>query len=283
MEGAIWSKIRWFHIVGSLLLCLAVGGWAAWTRLSTDLPSPGVLYQRTAVPSTKIFDRKGHLLYEVMDPHGGKHSPVPLSDMPLALRQATIATEDATFYLNPGVDLRAVLRAIWINLRGGDVISGGSTITQQLARNLLLSPAEREQRTLTRKLRETILAFRLARAYSKDEILTLYLNEMYYGNLAYGVEAAAQAYYGKSVRELDLAECALLAGLPQSPAAYDPLVDRPAAQKRQATVLDLMVKERPCRCSRGSTEQARASAFRRRAVSDPGAALRNARSPFAGR
>ena len=242
MKGTIWSKIRWFHVIGSLLFCIAVGGWVAWSWLSTDLPSPGVLYERTAVPSTKIFDRKGRLLYEVMDPHGGKHSPVPLSEMPLDLRQATIATEDATFYLNPGVDLKAVLRAIWINLRGGDVISGGSTITQQLARNLLLSPAERGQRTLVRKLRETILAFRLARTYSKDEILALYLNEMYYGNLAYGVEAAAQAYYGKAVRELDLAECALLAGLPQSPTAYDPLVDRPAAQKRQATVLDLMVK-----------------------------------------
>ncbi len=177
-----------------------------------------------------------------MDPHGGKHSPVPLSDIPLALRQATIATEDATFYHNPGVDLKAIVRALWINLRGGDVISGGSTITQQLARNLLMLPAEREQRTLVRKLRESILAFRLARIYSKDEILSLYLNEMYYGNLAYGVEAAAQAYFGKSARELDLAECALLAGLTQSPAAYDPLVDPAAAQKRQGTVLGLMVK-----------------------------------------
>jgi 1A family penicillin-binding protein len=242
MRDTIWSKIRWFHIVGALLLILAAGGWMAWTWLSTDLPSPHTLYQRTGAPTTKIFDRKGRLLYEVMDPHGGKHTPVPLTEIPLVLRQATIATEDATFYANPGVDLKAVLRAIWINLRGGDVISGGSTITQQLARNLLLLPAEREQRTLTRKVRESILAFRLARAYTKDDILSLYLNEMYYGNLAYGVEAASKTYFGKSVRELDLAECALLAGLPQSPAAYDPLVDRVAAQRRQSTVLDLMVK-----------------------------------------
>ncbi|MFB0545387.1 MAG: penicillin-binding protein, partial [Anaerolineae bacterium] len=156
--------------------------------------------------------------------------------------QATIATEDASFYTNPGIDLKAILRAIIINLQGHEVLSGGSTITQQLARNILLSPKERSQRTLIRKLRESILAYRLARTYSKDEILALYLNETYYGNMAYGVEAAAQIYFGKHAAELDLAECALLAGLPQSPARYNPLTDPKAARERQAIVLDLMVK-----------------------------------------
>ena len=116
-----------------------------------------------------------------------------MADIPLALQQATIATEDANFYTNPGVDVRGILRAVWINLRGGDVLAGGSTITQQVARNLLLSPQERAQRTLTRKLRESILAWQLTRTYSKGDILALYLNETYYGNMAYGVEAAAQA------------------------------------------------------------------------------------------
>ena len=146
-------------------------------------------------------------------------------------------------FTHPGVDLWAILRAARINLQGGEVLAGGSTITQQAARNLLLSPEERAQRTLTRKLSESILAWRLARAYSRDEILALYLNETYYGNYAYGVEAAAQAYFGKHVGELDLAECALLAGLPQTPSVYNPLSNPEAAQERQQVVLGLMVKQ----------------------------------------
>jgi 1A family penicillin-binding protein len=237
------GMIQRYTVFISLLTIILLGGvWALHTWLIADLPSPQELQSRAAVPSTKIYDRRGRLLYEIIGSHAGKHTPLPLEEIPLYLRQATIATEDASFYNNPGVDTKAILRAVLINLRGGEILSGGSTITQQLARNVLLPPEERTQRTLTRKLRETILAWRLARTYSKDEILALYLNETYYGNLAYGVEAAAQAYFGKSAAELDLAECALLAGLPQSPALYNPLEDPEAAQERQAVVLDLMVK-----------------------------------------
>ena len=232
-----WRFLLLISITG---LLLAGGALYAW--LIVDLPSFHDLHSQAIAPTTKIYDRQGRLLYEIIDPHAGKHTPLPLDDIPLYLRQATIATEDANFYTNPGVDLRAILRALIINLRGGEVISGGSTITQQLARNLLLAPEERVQRTLTRKLRESILAWRLARTYTKDEILALYLNETYYGNLAYGVEAAAQTYFGKSASELDLAECALIAGLPQSPAAYNPLENPQAARERQAVVLGLMVK-----------------------------------------
>ena len=213
-----------------------------WNSLFGDLPSPETLHQRAAAPSTKIFDRKGRLLYEVMDPHAGKHSPVPLNEIPLVLRQATIATEDSSFYRNPGVDVKAILRAVIINVQTGEIQSGGSTITQQLARNLLLSPEERGQRTFLRKLREMVLACRLSWSYSKDTVLALYLNETYYGNLAYGVEAASRAYFGKPVGDLDLAECAMLVGLPQAPALYDPLVDPGSAKRRQGVVLDLMVK-----------------------------------------
>ena len=230
-----------FLLLISIITLLVTGG-ALYAWLIADLPSFHDLYGQAIAPTTKIYDRHGRLLYEIIDPHAGKHTPLPLDEIPLQLRQATIATEDANFYTNPGVDLRAILRAVIINLRGGEVLSGGSTITQQLARNLLLSPEERFERTLTRKLRESILAWRLARTYSKDEILALYLNESYYGNLAYGVEAAAQAYFGKSVGELDLAECTLLAGLPQSPAIYNPLENPQAARDRQAVVLELMVK-----------------------------------------
>lgn len=224
-----------------LLLILAVGGIYAW--LFVDLPSLDALGHNLAAPSTRLYDRHGRLLYEISDPRAGRHIAVPLERIPLALRQATVATEDASFYTNPGVDLRAIIRALWINLRGGEVRAGGSTLTQQVARNLLLDPQQRQERTLTRKLRETILAWRLARAFSKDEILTLYLNQTYYGHLAFGVEAAARTYFGKPVEQLDLAESALLAGLPQSPAAYDPLTNPEAARARQATVLDLMVKQ----------------------------------------
>ncbi len=226
------------------VILLTLGLFAAVQRwLLVDLPHPGQLYQHTSAPSTKIFDRHGALLYEITDPHQGLHTPLALDDIPQNCIEATIATEDASFYRNPGVDAWAIIRALYINLKGGEVLSGGSTITQQLARNLLLSPQERTEVSLTRKLREAILAWRLARTYGKDEILTLYLNETYYGNLAYGIEAASRTYFGKHAAELDLAECALLAGLPQSPANYNPLEHLATAKARQAIVLDLMVKQ----------------------------------------
>ena len=227
-------------VAGTLLLAASV---AAYLWLFRGLPDPANWPAGTVAPSAILYDRAGRVLYEIMDPHLGRHQPVPLAEIPAWLRQATVATEDASFYENPGVDPRGILRAVWINLRGGEVLSGGSTITQQLARNLLLSPQERSERTMTRKLRESILAYRLARTLSKDQILELYLNQMYYGNLAYGVEAAARICYGKPVRELDLAECTLLAGLPQAPAIYDPLTNPRAAKERQAVVLGLMVKQ----------------------------------------
>ncbi len=226
-------------VVAGVVLSGVIQQW-----LLVDLPNPNQLYQHTSAPSTKIYDRYGTLLYEITDPHQGLHTPLTLAEIPSACAQATIATEDASFYQNPGVDLWAILRALYLNLKGGEVLSGGSTITQQLTRNLLLSPQERTQVTLTRKLREAILAWRIARAYSKDEILTLYLNETYYGNLAYGIEAASRTYFGKHAAELDLAECAMLAGLPQSPANYNPLENPAVAQARQNTVLDLLTKSR---------------------------------------
>ncbi|MCG2769942.1 MAG: transglycosylase domain-containing protein, partial [Anaerolineae bacterium] len=144
-----------------LPLFLMIGAaFLAAGHLLADLPSLDALHDHVLPPTTQIFDRHGRLLYEIMDPQTGKHSYVPLEEIPLALRQATIATEDATFYDNSGVDFIAIVRALCINLRGGEVLSGGSTITQQIARNLLLSPSEREQRTLARKMRESILAWR---------------------------------------------------------------------------------------------------------------------------
>ena len=207
------------------------------------LPSVDSLHAHAQAPSTKLYDRNGQLLYEIIDPRVGSHTPLRFDQLPLRLRQATIAVEDANFYSNPGVDIVGIARALWINLRGGEVLAGGSTITQQLARMLLLDPEERSQRTLLRKIRESLLAWQISMRYSKDDVLALYLNEVYYGNLAYGVEAAAQTYFGKPVSQLDLAECALLAGLPQSTVAYDPYNETEAAKKRQTIVIDLMQKE----------------------------------------
>lgn len=237
--GGKRSRLR-LWLLGAILALLIVG--AGGIFLLRPI-TPERLLAQAPRPATQILDRHGRLLYEILDPATGRHHPTALSQVPLYLQQATIATEDATFYDNPGVDAWAILRAAWINIRGGEVLAGGSTITQQVARTLLLSPEERTQRTLRRKLEESLLAYRLARQHSKDEILTLYLNHTYYGSLAYGVEAAAQTYFGKPVSELGLAECALLAGLPQSPALYSPLTHYESAKERQEVVLGLMAKQ----------------------------------------
>jgi 1A family penicillin-binding protein len=231
------KRWRW-----ALLFVILVWGLpTALLPLIVFAPPPPSPYARLLVDSTKIYDRHGRLLYEVTLPQEGTHTYLHLDEISPALRQATIATEDASFYHNPGFDILALGRALVQNLRAGEVVTGGSTITQQLVRNLYLSPEERSSQSIQRKVRETILAFRLTRHLSKDKILELYLNQVYYGNLAYGVEAAAQTYFGKSARHLDLAEASLLAGLPQSPARYDPLTSLSAAKARQATVLSLMV------------------------------------------
>ncbi len=224
----------------AVILSLAATGAGFW--LFHDLPTPEIVPAALTAPSVRIIDRSGRLLYEILPDSSARQTSVSLDRIPLALQQATIATEDAHFYQNPGVDLGGILRALWINLQGGETLSGGSTITQQVARTLLMSEEERAQRTIKRKLRETVLAWQLTRRYSKDEILALYLNYTSYGGMSFGVEAAAQTFFGKPAAELDLAESALIAGLPQSPAIYNPFSDMDAARKRQSVVLGLMEK-----------------------------------------
>jgi 1A family penicillin-binding protein len=224
-----------FFLLGGLL----AGGYA-W--LFAGLPSAEIRPDQLQSPSVRITDQTGRLLYESFPTEGGRHQVLLIKQIPRALIEATLATEDSHFYTNPGVDLEGILRAAWTNLLGGETLAGGSTITQQVARNLLMSAEERGQRTLRRKLRESILAWQLTRRYSKDEILAFYLNQSYYGGMAYGVEAAAQTYFAKPVSDLSLAECALLAGLPQAPALYDPFSDPQAALTRRDIVLGLMEK-----------------------------------------
>jgi penicillin-binding protein 1C len=192
--------------------------------LSRDLPPVDVLddpNRGIGFKTAQIFDRQGQLLWEINDPSGGRRTVVPLSDVAPDLVKATLAAEDINYYEHQGFDALATARSAWIDL-SGQGRTGGSTITQQLVRNAVLDPEEARQITGRRKLREMILAFQLDQRYSKDQILTMYLNRVYYGNQAYGVEAAAQGYFGKSAHDLDLAESALIAGLVQSPSTYDP-------------------------------------------------------------
>lgn len=169
---------------------------------------------------------------------GGRSSlKVPLQEIPPVLREATVAVEDRQFYSHHGFNLMGILRALYVNVRSGQIVEGGSTITQQLATYLYFN---KQDRTLTRKLKEAVRTMQLEIHYSKDQILELYLNSIYYGEGAYGVEAAAQTYFGKSVKDLNLAESAMLAGLPNGPSLYDPLLHEQAAKERQTIVLTAM-------------------------------------------
>lgn len=169
---------------------------------------------------------------------GGSTAPiVPLAELPAYLVKAFIATEDRRFYSHWGVDPRGILRAAWVNLRSGSVVEGGSTITQQLAKNLYLD----SDRTFWRKAQEAIIAFWLEANFSKDEILTLYLNRVYMGAGNYGIDAAAHYYFGKSARDVSLSEAAVLAGLPKAPSRFAPTNDLALAQARANQVLDRLV------------------------------------------
>jgi penicillin-binding protein 1C len=232
---------RRLHIAATIVVALLiVAGIAVYQWLLADLPPIAGVELRATRPTTQILDRNGKLLYEVVDPQAGKQIDLSLSHIPKACVQATIATEDERFFSHFGVDPIAIARAVWQNLNGRTVVSGGSTLTQQLARTLLLSPDERYEQSLRRKLREAWLAWELERRYSKDELLALYLNQTYYGNFAFGLEAAAQIFFAKPAPQLSTAECALLAGLVQYPTGYNPLADPETAKNRQLTVLRLM-------------------------------------------
>ncbi len=247
-KGGIQSLFFWFSITLLLSLSLlisvgAAGAVLAYAYVAPQLPPPEELAHRAvSFSSSKIYDREGRLLYEVIPPGGGRRTVVPLSSISPYLIMATVATEDARFFQHQGVDPIAILRALWQDIKAGEAVSGASTIPQQLVRNLLLPPEEKSQRTLKRKIKEAILAAEISRRYSKETILELYLNEIYYGNMAYGAEAAAQTYFGKHASELNLAEASFLAGLPQAPALYDPYTNFQAAKARQADVLRLMVE-----------------------------------------
>src|ERR671923_296324 len=214
---------RWLRalliVAGIGFLLLAAGGavavlWA-FTILPRSLPSVTALETFQPLAGTKVYDDNDEIITEL---HVERRIFVPLAQIPRALREAVIATEDRRFYSHFGVDPIGIARAVWQNYRRGRIVEGGSTITQQLTKVLFLTP----DKSLERKIKEAVLALELERRYSKDRILEMYLNQVYFGNGAYGVEAAARTYFGKSVGELSVRDAALLAGLPRAPSSYSP-------------------------------------------------------------
>ena len=203
-----------------------------------DIPTSGPLDADLPQTAT-ILARDGSLLATVDDIHYGQRRSVPLAEIAPAMQQATIAAEDRRFYEHPGVDPLGLLRALTQDAGSDGLASGASTLEMQLARNLFL-PDERSDQTLARKLKEALTAYRLDQRYAKSDLLEAYLNTVYYGDEAYGVEAAAERFFGTSASDLSLAEAALLAGLPQSPTDYDPISHFETAKRRQAYVLDQM-------------------------------------------
>lgn len=241
-------------LLGVSSAVLVAAGTAAvlgvYSYFARDLPTPEQIEEMTlsSFETTKIYDRSGqHLLWEVIDPQQGDRTIVPLSDIPVHMRNATIALEDRTFYTNPGgINFEGLARAVWNNLRG-EQIQGGSSITAQLVRNVAMDPEERFAISYERKIKEAILSIELTRRYpgleGRDRILEWYLNTVSYGKNAIGVEAAAKLYFGKHAKDLTLAEAAMLAAVPQYP-AMNPIDNPDAARQRQALALQAMVNER---------------------------------------
>jgi len=227
------AEARSFAVGIGLTLIFIFVPYNAWLFLQS-LPNPQLLTQRDLEVSTKILDRNGQLLYEIYVDQN--RTPVKLEDIPLVVKQATIAIEDHDFYQHPGFSVRGIVRAL-SEIVVHKQVQGGSTITQQLIKSALLTP----EVTIIRKTKEIILAFWAERLFSKDQIFEMYLNQVPYGGTAWGIEAAAQTYFAKSVTGLNLAEAALLAGLPAAPSEYSPFGSHPEkAIVRQREVLNRM-------------------------------------------
>jgi penicillin-binding protein 1A len=231
-----WGRItKIIFAVLVVLLCGVIGvgiGVANWLR--KDLPSPTNLQTIAPPVKTLVYDRNEKLVHEFFKEN---RSIVPLREIPRPLVQAILAIEDRRFYSHWGIDPIRLARALITDIITHSPQQGGSTITQQLARNLFLT----HEKTMTRKLKEIVLAIRIEQTYTKDEILEMYFNQIYFGEGAYGVDAAAKVYFGKRVQELNLQECALLAGLPRNPRDYSPRRDPDRALRRRNLVLSQML------------------------------------------
>jgi membrane peptidoglycan carboxypeptidase len=227
---------------------VAIAGFVVYRSYANDLVPIEEALARQSEGGAQILDRNGQPLYQFVDDLAGLREPVPLSEVSPYLIDATISTEDASFYSNPGVNIKGLLRAAYENFFPGQIGflkgTGGSSITQQLVKNVYISANERQKRSISRKLKETAYAIELTQRYSKDQILEWYLNQIPYGGIYYGVEAAAEGYFGKPAKDLTLAESALLAGIPACPSCYDPRDNLDAAIARRHQVLVLMMENK---------------------------------------
>ena len=249
-ERSKFKKILMVSFLSIFLICLTAGFIGAgfiYFHFSKDLPDVRKLKDHQPSTITQIYSDKDEKIAEF---YIEKRIIVSLENIPLALKQATLAVEDSNFYYHFGIDPKAIFRAFITNLKAGYVVEGGSTITQQLTKTMFLS----REKTLPRKIKEAILAVRLELVFSKDEILEMYLNQIYYGHGTYGVEAAARTYFGKSVKELTIAECAMIASLPKAPNNYSPYRNPKKARKRRNHVIRRMAD-----VSFITTEQAKTS------------------------
>ncbi len=230
----LWKKL-FMALVVIMVICVA--GARAGFLLSITGTLPDVSQTLSPAASSQIYDCKGRLITTV---HAEQNRlPVKLADTPKDLQNAFIAAEDIRFYKHHGIDPIGIARAVVSNIRHRDATGqGGSTITQQLARNAFLT----QEQTLKRKLLEAVLAVEIENKYTKAEILEMYMNQIYFGQGAYGVQTASHVYFGKDVKDLNLAQCAMLAGLPNSPNYYSPFHNLQAAKYRQGVVLDQMAK-----------------------------------------
>lgn len=228
------STSRVLIVVAAIFAVMVVGVGCGF--LTATLNTRADLADIRPPASSQIYDINGN---EIANVHADENRvPVKMNQIPENLKNAFVAVEDVRFYEHSGVDFRGIMRAMWANISNQGVSEGGSTITQQLAKNAYLT----QDRTFKRKIQEMFLALQLEHQYTKEEILELYLNQIYFGQGAYGVQAAAKTYFGKNVEDLDLNECAMLAGIPKSPNYYSPLNNLQAAQSRKSTVLDQMAK-----------------------------------------
>ena len=236
-RGFFKTLILWSFLLGLLLvICGAGAGLVLYYSISKDLPKITSLADYHPSIITTVYADDNRKIAEFFKE---RRIVIPLKDMPRTLIDAFVAAEDSRFYKHQGIDFISIVRAFIKNLEAGTIVQGGSTITQQVTKSFLLTP----ERSYKRKLREAILAYRIDNAFSKEDILYLYLNQIYLGHGAYGVQAASENYFGKSVKDLNLAECAILAGLPQAPSKYSPFRHPERAKQRQIYALNRMVAE----------------------------------------
>lgn len=237
-EGKLAGKIfKWSLWAGFFAILYGfIGAVGTYVILNKDLPKISTLAEYRPSIITTVYSDDNRKIAEFFKE---RRIVVPLSKIPTMLQEAFIAAEDSRFYEHSGIDFYSILRAFFKNISAGTIVQGGSTITQQVTKSFLLSP----EKSYTRKIKEAILAYRIDKSFTKDEILFLYLNQIYLGHGAYGVHAASENYFGKPVEELNLAESAMMAGLPQAPSRYSPFRFPDKAKQRQIYVLNRMVEE----------------------------------------